>query len=224
MTASLPDSSSLDTLKRALADGFPRVRSSHLSEALAFGLGFRTNAALKTELNRPTLERAPMSLDIGRLRERLQAFGYRESDDAFNLAATLVEQQYPGLLGVDSESDRLAEMTLGFDPLNLKAAVDAVMKSAAEKEQDITMSMHDLQRVDLRNREQVQTHLMKEARLHYEKVKKQPEGIRIAHIEKVVYSPVGFVFENNYGEMHPPPTGAPIDGPIAHLAYFWSVL
>lgn len=44
MIAPLLDASSLDALKRALLDGFPHVKSSYLTEALAFGLGFRTHA------------------------------------------------------------------------------------------------------------------------------------------------------------------------------------
>ncbi|MPW23030.1 hypothetical protein GCT13_41210 [Paraburkholderia sp. CNPSo 3157] len=41
----------LAQLKRALHQTLPKIPSSHLSEAIAFGLGFRTNAALQTQLN-----------------------------------------------------------------------------------------------------------------------------------------------------------------------------
>jgi hypothetical protein len=44
--------SSLSSLKKALKDNLPAVKSSHVSEALAFALGFNTNIALKTQLSK----------------------------------------------------------------------------------------------------------------------------------------------------------------------------
>ena len=223
MTAPLLNAPSLDALKRALVDRFPRVKSSHLSEALAFGLGFRTHASLKSALDQPEAERPPMSLDLSQLRERLYQLGYHD-DDAFHFALTSMEEQFPGWLRADAADEKRDAMAVGFDPLNLETAVNAVMKSAAEKEQDITFSMDTAKRVDLRDRDQVRTHLMNQVRQRYEQAKKRPGGVRIAHIELVVFSPVGFVFEKHIGEMHPPPIAAGTGGPIAHLAYFWSVL
>ena len=168
-------------------------------------------------------ERPPMSLDLERLCERLRQFGYLD-DDARNAAEMSVEDRFPGWLSAIKPADDRDTMTVGFDPFNLEVAVDAVMKSAAEKEQDITFSMYTAKRVDLRDREQVRTHLMDQVRRHYTQAKQHPDGIRIASIERVIYSPIAFVFEENIGEMHPPPVGAETGDPITHLAYFWSVL
>lgn len=223
MIAPLLDASSQDALKRALLDGFPYVKSSHLTEALAFGLGFRTHAALKTVLDQPEAERPPMSLDLERLCARLRQFGYLD-DNARHVAERSVDDLFPGWLSAIKPADDRDTMTVGFDPFNLEVAVDAVMKSAAEKEQDITFSMYTAKRVDLRDREQVRTHLMDQVRRHYAQAKQHPDGIRIASIERVIYSPIAFVFEENVGEMHPPPVGAETEDPITHLAYFWSVL
>jgi hypothetical protein len=47
-------SSNLDTLKHDLIRALPKVKSSHRVEALARGLGFRSNAALRAELQLDT--------------------------------------------------------------------------------------------------------------------------------------------------------------------------
>jgi len=213
----------LATLKRALLDDFPRVKSTHLSEALAFGLGYRTHASLKADLARPEAERPTMSLDLGRLRERLLELGYHD-DEAVERSQTSMADQSPALLGSDSAATMRAALAVGFDSLNLAAAVDAVMASAAKKDQDVTFSMYTAKRIDLRDPDQVRMHLMDAVRRHYEQAKQRPGGVRIASIERVVYSPVGFVFEQNMGEMHPPPIGADMESRVTHLAYFWSVL
>lgn len=78
--------------------------------------------------------------------------------------------------------------------------------------------------VDLRDRRQVRDYIVEKVRQRYEDAKKHAGGVRIAQIEDVVYTPVGFVFERAVGEMHPPPFGVRDGEKVGHLAYFWSVL
>ncbi|MDN7445510.1 hypothetical protein QZM64_40805, partial [Burkholderia cepacia] len=68
MSAPFLDRSSVDTLKRALLNEFPTVKSAHLSEGLAFALGFQTHAALKAELVRPGTNHPLPALNLRRLR------------------------------------------------------------------------------------------------------------------------------------------------------------
>ena len=48
---------SLSALKKALRDEFPGAKSSHLSEAIAYSLGFRTYASLRAEMVGPEIDR-----------------------------------------------------------------------------------------------------------------------------------------------------------------------
>lgn len=118
------------------------------------------------------------------------------------------------------------QMAIGFDRFNLDAAVAAVIQSAREKGQ-AAMPQPDERAVRLTEQEDVRTHLKKCAAHAYAEASSKPEVIQIAKIEAVPYSPVGFVFEANLGEMSPPPerhNGDDGAGDIKHLAYFWMVL
>ena len=66
----------LAELKKCLLDEFDEVKSSHLSEALAAAMGFRTNAALKTALVGPEQDRPYALLNPERFLSRLVEFGY----------------------------------------------------------------------------------------------------------------------------------------------------
>lgn len=76
MALFLASRENLTFLKQSLRIEFPQIRSSHLTEAMAFGLGFRTHAALlsQTEGRPPPVLR----VHIARMAERLEAFGYPE--------------------------------------------------------------------------------------------------------------------------------------------------
>lgn len=63
-------------LKNALQDCFPTAKSSHLSEALAAGLGFRTNAALLSWMMDSGLEPDVLALNEQSFVARLSEFGY----------------------------------------------------------------------------------------------------------------------------------------------------
>lgn len=68
---------SLRLLKNRLQARFPSVKSSHLSEAIAAGLGFSTNAALRAEQTGPESWRLEYkTLDAMGLHRRLVDFGY----------------------------------------------------------------------------------------------------------------------------------------------------
>lgn len=68
---------SLVAVKKSLTDEFDEVKSSHLSEALAASLGFRTHASLLAALPPGPPNDAPfVLLDSERLVNRLQELGY----------------------------------------------------------------------------------------------------------------------------------------------------
>lgn len=69
----------VDAAKMALRKSLPNIRSGHLTEALASGLGFNTNAALRAAIaseaaKPPALADADPELFVG----RLSAFGYHD--------------------------------------------------------------------------------------------------------------------------------------------------
>lgn len=66
----------LAELKKCLLDEFDEVKSSHISEALAAAMGFRTNAALKASLVGPEQDRPFALLHPERFLSRLVDFGY----------------------------------------------------------------------------------------------------------------------------------------------------
>ncbi|MDN7445586.1 hypothetical protein QZM64_41210, partial [Burkholderia cepacia] len=158
-----------------------------------------------------------------RLRERLSQLGY-VNDDTFDSVQAKFEMQFPAWIETDTAAAERMAAVIGFDPSNLEAAVDAVMKSASEKGQDLTFTGPAVRPVNLRDRRQVRDYIVEKVRQRYEDAKKHAGGVRIAQIEDVVYTPVGFVFERAVGEMHPPPFGVRDGEKVGHLAYFWSVL
>lgn len=89
----------LAALKKSLRDEFPHVKSSHLSEALAHSLGFRTYAAMQAAMVGPEQDRPFALLQTQRFVERLKQLGY-EDDPEFDFEITLVGS--PLLAGVVS--------------------------------------------------------------------------------------------------------------------------
>jgi hypothetical protein len=82
MTALVVTRESLRVVKNDLIIGFPDVKSSHLTEALAFALGFRTSAALQARLAEigngdPDI----LLLEDSRFYNRLDAFEYQIEPD-----------------------------------------------------------------------------------------------------------------------------------------------
>ncbi|MGH8176526.1 MAG: hypothetical protein ACREV5_09715 [Steroidobacter sp.] len=63
-------------LKNALRSEFPDVKSSHLTEALAFALGYRTNAAMLAIMVGPDSDRPVVSLSSAKMLDRLKDLGY----------------------------------------------------------------------------------------------------------------------------------------------------
>lgn len=77
MAAILLTADNIDFVKSAFREALPHVKSSHLTEALAFGAGYRTHAALLAAIKaaspmRPVLAR----VDASRIAMRLVALGY----------------------------------------------------------------------------------------------------------------------------------------------------
>lgn len=111
-------------------------------------------------------------------------------------------------------------MNLGFDSSNLNAAVKLVMSLAVGKGQQRLAEVEAGRGyVDLTDFEQVKDYLMRTSEAAYSRAGR---GV-VAQIRDVVYYSVGVVFEENRGEMHPPPICRSLGRP-AHLAYFWQVL
>lgn len=73
--------SSVAAVKNSLRDEFSDAQSSHISEALAYSLGFNTHAALRVALAAP-VEDAPYALlKSDRMLHRLGQFGYADDPD-----------------------------------------------------------------------------------------------------------------------------------------------
>lgn len=79
----------LAALKNTLRDEFPDARSSHISEALANSLGFRTHAALQAALTGPERDRPFVLLSTQRMLERMGQFGY-PPDPEFDFELMLI--------------------------------------------------------------------------------------------------------------------------------------
>lgn len=71
----------VSALKRSLRDEFPEVRSSHLSEALAAALGFRTYASMLSQLPPPGTEHDFLLLDDAAFDMRLRVLGNLPQED-----------------------------------------------------------------------------------------------------------------------------------------------
>jgi len=88
MTLFILSDENLATAKAILRQNYPQIRSSHLTEALAFALGFRTHAALLARLAAETA--MPPGVgdgDAGSFEKRLAELGYGAIDPAaFRLA------------------------------------------------------------------------------------------------------------------------------------------
>jgi len=73
---------SLRSLKNRLQSRYPSVKSSHLTEAIAAGLGYRSNAALRADLEGPgTWRLCYASLDAAGFRDRLLELKYALQPD-----------------------------------------------------------------------------------------------------------------------------------------------
>lgn len=87
---------SLAALKKSLRDEFPDVKSSHLTEALAFSLGFRTYASLQAAMTGPEEDRPFVLLGSERMRHRLIELGYPD-DPEFDFEWT-IRKDMPGVV------------------------------------------------------------------------------------------------------------------------------
>lgn len=92
----------LAALKKSLRDEFPHVKSSHLSEALAHSLGFRTYAALQAAMVGPEQDRPFALLQTRRFVDRLKQLGY-EDDPEFDFEMTIITP-VPGVVSTMPDS------------------------------------------------------------------------------------------------------------------------
>ncbi|RWC37997.1 MAG: hypothetical protein EOS28_31250 [Mesorhizobium sp.] len=77
MAAVLLTSDNLDFVKTNLRQAVPQVKSSHLTEALAFGAGYRTHASLLVAMKSARLSQPLLGdVDWSLITSRLTAFGY----------------------------------------------------------------------------------------------------------------------------------------------------
>lgn len=84
----------LAALKKSLRDEFSFVKSSHLSEALAYSLDFRTYASMQSAMVGPEQDRPFILLKTPRFIERLVQFGY-EDDPEFDFEVTIAGREPP---------------------------------------------------------------------------------------------------------------------------------
>lgn len=103
---SLCDSSIAD-LKKALRNDLLDVKSSHICEALAASMGFRTYASLRASMVGSDEDRPFMLLDSKRFTERLVEFGYPEDPEFdFEFLAGVVSTTPSSAYEIDYKSDR----------------------------------------------------------------------------------------------------------------------
>jgi hypothetical protein len=93
----------LQELKKSLRDEFPGVKSSHLSEALAFSMGFRTYAAMQAAMTGLELDRPFYLLSTDGMRKRLMELGYPD-DPEFDFETTIVSLASHGLVSTEDSS------------------------------------------------------------------------------------------------------------------------
>ena len=72
---------SVFALKNSLWCEFPDTKSAHINEALAYSLGFKTNASLRAALTPAESNTHFVLLDTKRMRARLVQFGYPDDPD-----------------------------------------------------------------------------------------------------------------------------------------------
>jgi hypothetical protein len=90
-------------LKKALRAEFSDVKSSHLSEALAWSAGFRTHASLLAAMQGPENDRPFVLLDTARMLARLEQLGYPK-DPEFDFELTLDAAHPPGAVSTMPDS------------------------------------------------------------------------------------------------------------------------
>lgn len=83
MTAIALAEPSLAALKKTLRKDLPDIRSSHLTEAMAAALDFRTHASLIATLPGQASDPSILLLDNERFQARLGEFGYQLASDEF---------------------------------------------------------------------------------------------------------------------------------------------
>jgi len=83
MTAIALAEPSLAALKKTLRKDLPDIRSSHLTEAMAAALDFRTHASLIATLPGQASDPSILLLDNERFEARLGEFGYQLASDEF---------------------------------------------------------------------------------------------------------------------------------------------
>lgn len=82
-------------LKQAIRQKYPEIKSSHLSEAIAFALGFRTHAPLLAAMDsEPPGQSGRVWLDGNRLTQRLHQLSY-DSISARELFAAIDKIKFP---------------------------------------------------------------------------------------------------------------------------------
>ncbi|MCA1326396.1 hypothetical protein [Herbaspirillum sp. alder98] len=92
--ASIPLSAqAVKAVKTDLTKWFDECKSAHLSEALAYALGFNTNAALLKEMELQGNDPLFYIVDEERLTKRLNALGYPVANDFFFDAADIPEMR-----------------------------------------------------------------------------------------------------------------------------------
>jgi hypothetical protein len=92
---------SVVALKNCLREEFPDAKSSHITEALAYSLGFRTHASLRAALDKPEPDPAFVLLGTEQMLARLRELGY-SPDATFDFE--LLTKRVPSLVSTTPES------------------------------------------------------------------------------------------------------------------------
>lgn len=101
MATILLTSDNIDFVKTELRNGSPQIKSSHLTEALAFGVGYNTNAAMLAAIkSAPQAEPILARLECRKLSDRLSQLGY-SGIDLFNIGEIVKSHDLPERIWVE---------------------------------------------------------------------------------------------------------------------------
>lgn len=122
----------LQELKKALRYEFPDVKSSHLSEALAFSMGFRTYAAMQAVMTGPEIDRPFHVLSTERMRKRLVQLG-NPVDPEFDFETTIISLASNGLVSTEDSSANAIDYKSTRDQAWRNLMVSAVNAALEQK-------------------------------------------------------------------------------------------
>lgn len=153
----------IGALKLALKELLPSVKSSHMSEAVAYSLGFQTYAAMRTKLTQKLPTQAAVLHD-GWFVQRISEFGYAMSDrfsfetlalpPASPAASLLVDIDPTSLCGMGAANFDLYHACRSLQErgaklptfISIKSVMALLVNHGMAKEGFVQLNLHDYSR------------------------------------------------------------------------------